>query len=1111
MIKVAELTSEQWQAANCLDKNCIVQAGAGSGKTRVLVERYLAILERHNQDPGMLDRIVAITFTEKAAAEMKERIRKEVSVRARRMRQAGDDVRAAAWHRLFGEMERARITTIHSFCLQLLRRYPVEAGIDPDPVVLEEAESGRRLTESVEEALAARLSATGESTGVLESWVVDIGWSGSVNRLTGVLAELLTKGMDVPALREKTMSDLDMRERLSSDRAEREGSVRVPEPTEDAFGKREFPAARLERILLEEIFDVIEAAFRLYAERKQADGAIDYDEMQSRVCGLLEKHPEIRREIREGIDWLMVDEYQDTSPLQKKLIDLLGRDDDGSFRPGKLFVVGDPNQSIYGFRGVDVTVFHRTREEICASPEGTEVFLRHNFRSEPELVKLCNNVFGKLMNEEAPNGYVPAEAGIRGSSPSHVAEWIDVPKADPRFPGWDHRDLEAAMLARRIDRMIREEGVRPGQMAVLFRAMTHVKKVERELARLGIPYFVVKGRGFYDRQEIHDVKHFLRLLVNPEDRAAMVGVLRSPFCAVSDETVTRIALEAAWREGPERWAERPDLDEAERRKLRRFAVLLQKAGQLAGTMRIGDLLRMVLEESGYTVTAWAVPEGKRTVANLNKLLEQADRLEGMDGWSISRYLDRLEWLTREQERENEAAVESEDSDCVKLMTIHQAKGLEFPVVFVPDLSRKPGRNRLDLFVCDERGLVVNLKDGQGNTVERFTSAEERRKRLEREESLRLLYVAMTRAESRLVLSGVRGGTKKGGKEETWIEGLSASLGADNINPDTGEWMYEEGALPIRWLTGPAPDVSAGSRQETPLDRLAKGEDPFQGITGTEEEPDSPPFFLRRGLTPGDLLEMSVTEWKEMVNCPRRYYYGRVIGVPALGAGGEEPNPTGGKPGVLAPNERGTVVHRVFELLAESGGEPETWERFALQALEEQEIAPEDRKAALEEIRPFIGRFAFGEWYARVRNSSECRTEERFTFTTRGLTIIGVMDCLIRDARGNWEIIDYKTDQVTPETLEETAREYMPQLMLYALAASQRNIRPVRASLWFVGAGLERSWDVDATWIGRAEEMLEETAVKLRTSTEQDGWEPRPGKRCFHCPWNWLCDGAAAEG
>jgi ATP-dependent helicase/nuclease subunit A len=202
---------------------------------------------------------------------------------------------------------------------------------------------------------------------------------------------------------------------------------------------------------------------------------------------------------------------------------------------------------------------------------------------------------------------------------------------------------------------------------------------------------------------------------------------------------------------------------------------------------------------------------------------------------------------------------------------------------------------------------------------------------------------------------------------------------------------------------------------------------------------------------------------------------------------------------------------VFELLAGSGEEPEAWKRFAMQALEEQEVAPEDREAALEEIRPFIEGFAYGSWYGKVRNSAECRTEERFVFNTRWLSIIGVMDCLIRDARGNWEIIDYKTDQVTPETLEETAREYMPQLMLYVLAADQRNIRPVRASLWFVGAGLERSWDVDGTWIRRAGEMLEETTAKLRASPEPEGWEPRPGKRCSHCAWNWMCDGAAAEG
>ncbi|SEM72773.1 UvrD-helicase domain-containing protein [Lihuaxuella thermophila] len=1176
-----QLTPEQQAATHSLNRDCIVSAGAGSGKTRVLVERYLKILAEHRFNTDLLDQVVAITFTEKAATEMKERVRRGMEERLMKARLAGNVEEADGWYRLLTEIERACITTIHSFCRSILKKFPIEAGVDPEFRVLEEFEARWLLKEAVEQTLSSflDLSPGGREARVFERWLVGVGiqaaerqfmsavlecfthgwspdelkrvttwhlnqaeeeletkrknefgrWEGqllaSAERLLALkklkrAEEFRAKWSDIRGIWKKAAGDpekLKMIHSLQESLAGRWGSKEeVKQPLEECREACEQLAGIIheqlylpdEKELTAVICDLIARIIERYNRLKQERAGVDFDEMQSRVCSLLSEHPEIRAEMRKKIRYLMVDEYQDTNDLQKRLIDLLINDEQGNHTPGTWFVVGDPKQSIYRFRGADVSLFHRTRMEILASG-GQEVALTANFRSHPELISFYNHFFGRLMakEKESPNYYQPVQSREDQTRPEVVVEYLAVPhKKEDLPPGWDRRDAEAQMVAKHIAGMM-EAGTPARDIALLFRAMTHVKKYERELAKWNIPFHIVKGRGFYDRQEIADLLHFLRVLVEPENRLALAGVLRSPFCGISDETLLRISLENQWQVSAKDWAELPGLPEEERSKLYQFHHLWTRAGEWVGALKVADLMERMLEESGYRYLMWAAPEGKQAVANLKKLIRQARSMRGLAAYSVPEYLERMDLLMRDQQAETEASVESEHSDSVKLMTIHQSKGLEFPVVYVADLSyantERHGAVRIDA----EAGLVVVMKDERGESVElsRWKQAVERNRRLEWEESVRLLYVACTRAESRLVLCGAVEPLKEGKsiREVTkWSQWLDGILDYRKIDWEERRWSFSEHCLPIRVHADLAEDEIPTDSMETPLDRYLAGELATERGEGGKEPLE---FLKPRGYTEHDLLEISVTDWKKLVNCPRKYFYQHVLGLPQLTE--EEPEDRGyaGMP-VLSPTVKGRVVHRLIELLSKPENRTFSWEKIAQNVWNEFSLPRSVQKAAEAEVRPYIGNFLNSRVYAGI-NREEPRTEQEFAVNLGGLQVIGVIDCLLPHPNGTWEIIDYKTDQISVSEVEEAAMEYKPQLELYVLSAKRMwNLIPEKATLYFLKPDREYTFTVTDKWLRDAEEEVGKSIRLLRTSAgPTEPWEARPGKRCGYCEYRIICD------
>ncbi|MGF7086258.1 ATP-dependent helicase/nuclease subunit A [Kroppenstedtia sanguinis] len=1166
------MTAEQHQAIHSLDQDCIVSAGAGSGKTRVLVERYLAILDRHRSEPECVDWIVAITFTEKAATEMKDRIRLGIRQRMEAAQIREDSEEAAGWYRFLVSAERIRVSTIHSFCTTLLREHPVEADVDPAFGVLDEREAALLLREAVAERLVSAVKAMeGNAPASLATlW----GLSGLRTRFSSIYTEMAGNGWDPATLSDRTfqhfsatveqlqrefpkalaevkrsgealqqvkggkkatdfqrewsrfavglegeataMEVLPLLEEISGllggNWGRKEEVILPRDQMKEAVSRAWQIAGSLafsleEESILRWVIQVMEEVDAKYKGKKEERNRLDFDELQFRAVTLLREHPRICREVRSRIRYLMVDEYQDTNEAQKQLIDLLRLGPEGERIPGKLFVVGDPKQSIYRFRGAEVAVFGRTRDEILQSG-GKEVALVDNFRSDGALVEFINGLFSKLMTG-APgeaNHYPPARASRPvGDGPRVEFLAVEVAKSDPR-------KVEAAAIARRICELA-EEGIPYGGIAVLFQAMTHVKGMEEALIQEGIPCHVVGGSGFFAQQEILDMLHLMRVLEDPTDTLAMVGVLRSPFCGVSDETLLRLAQEERWVLHREDWMKREGLPLEESRKLELFLHQLERSRRIKGQVPVADLLSDFLEQSGYIHVIWSTPQGKQARANLDKFLLLLRQWKDVEATSLRSILEKVERLTEIGDRETEASVEVEGGNSVRLMSIHQSKGLEFPVVFIPDLSRKPLIDIPDLKLDREAGLVARLVDETGEKRDpfRWQQVMEREQARSREEWVRLFYVATTRAEQRLILSGIpeeHKGVQKGEEPltaNTWSKWLDGVLGFHRIDWERGIWnLADENAEVAVRLCGDS-QFKERDKSSPLLEDL------------TEDSPSQSPSFveqmlLPRGFTDRDRLEVSVTDLVTLIGCPRRYYFEQVAGMPAMEE--REPFSSGSSEGgaeglVLDPRIKGQIVHRLLEKCNESLADGEDWKLRCLEVLEEWRVPGEWQSRAWEEIRPLLVSYLNSRFYLEQGRQAGLKNECRFIRRSDGLEVEGVLDRIHCTPDGVWELVDYKTNDISEERVEEVAQEYLPQLQLYALAAREEwGIQAGRAILFFLKPNRCVEYQTDPEWMEQAEKTLREAAYLLQQGQEMQDFPLRPGRRCSYCDFRNICEGGA---
>ncbi len=788
------LTAEQEQAVARRRGPLLLAAGAGSGKTSVLVERFVRAVREDGVAPG---RILAITFTERAAAELRERVRA-------RLLELGE--REAA-----RDTEGAPIGTFHGFCARLLRVHALTAGLDPEFAILDEAGAGRLRQLAFRRALALLLADARRRDAI--ELLAGYGADRVQRMVLGVYAEQRSRGVNRPALPDSLMS-----ERAEPVPPKMQPSLFdvEPLPHRESLAKDPLVEDSLELEALHACALLGEALVAYgdgYGALKRARAALDFDDLELCTRDLLERHERVRHAWSERIELLMVDEFQDTNRRQLALLGLLERDN--------LFTVGDELQSIYGFRHAEVEIFRERRRRLHA--EGAAIALAHNFRSRPPLIAAINGLFGERFGDS----YTPLIAAREEAhEDTPVVEllltdkngWTESPHAQriagalPPAALW--RQAEARLLAQRVAELIAGGRAAAGDVAVLLRASTDLPVYERALEECGLRTLAAVG-SFWGHQQVGDLLAWLRALANPLDELALYSVLASPLVGISSDGLALAALQAraeavgvwvaiaraagqAGCAGGEGMDER-DIGEAaaqmrdgegenpgeavtegelyhhlsstDRERLQRFAEHFAAERSAAPTRSAAELLLRAIAYADYERHVLALPWGERRLANIHKLLRLARRFEAAEGRDLRGFLDYVAHRRAQAESSEPHAPTGSEPDAVRLMTIHAAKGLEFPVVCLADLGRGGNGTPPDLLVDGERvGLRLVRLDGSASVAcLRYEELVEERRRAESAEEERIIYVAMTRAREHLLVSGACDfGRWSGGAPITWL-------------------------------------------------------------------------------------------------------------------------------------------------------------------------------------------------------------------------------------------------------------------------------------------------------------------------------------------------------
>jgi ATP-dependent helicase/nuclease subunit A len=1147
-------TPEQAAAIAAGGGDVLLEAGAGTGKTGVMVERYC----RLTCDEGVsADAILAFTFTDKAAAELRQRIRAELTRRA----QDGSE-RAAE---LLGAIGGDWITTIHGFCNRLLAGHPVAAGIDPGYRVLDGAETARAAREAFDEAVREFLAADGPADS-REELLAAYDVEGLRAVVTGAHAELRSRGEAEPRLPEPPASDPveaiaraieaaggaleELRESDPKRELLERAVARLAEPgpppgldelralrTESRakaiLPYREAIDAAISRTAeageggtayrhLAELLELFSARFEAAKERR---AGVDFEDLQILAARLLER-AEIGEAYRGRFAHLLVDEFQDTNRLQLRLIEALRGP------RTELVMVGDELQSIYGFRHADLDVFRSRRAQIEQRPDAALMELSGNFRSRPEVIGAVN-LFGASLFGPAYRplrvGAAPPETPAAGQGPpvellltardGWDAEEIEL---EPAIDG--HTPLNCLAEARAVAARLREladEGVGRGEMVVLLRAFTHLDAYEDSLERAGLRPYVVGGRGYWSQQQVSDVSALLATIANPLHDQALFGALASPACGAAPDTLWLLraaagrrrhvwpALERAAGAGEAELAEPERLEQippAEIELLRRFVERLGGLRERGPRLPLAGLVEAAVTETGYDLAVLMRPAGEARFANVRKLTRLAAEFEAREGRDLRGLLDFLADRA-ESGAEAQAATAAEGHDGVRIMTVHNAKGLEFGVVAVPDLSRsllagaRPPLLTLGREQPPRVGMQLRrLGSASVNLYDYAALCEEARER-DSEEGLRLFHVAATRARERLILSGVvkpePGREAKPGTPvvERLVEALGAARDADSLvpvpppEPRPGlEASFTAAAIAVR-VNRPSPERAAelrATRRESVAARpLGHG---------------PPPLVERRPPTVPN-RPLSYTAISAYEECGYRFYMERVLGL----SGGVRPWEDGGPPSAREERAaRGAAVHALLEWSqANRWSEPaaELVRRYARAA----GLDPEQEGLAaglMEPVRGWLGSSLRGRLDGEAKRA---RAEVPILLGVGGTVLRGSIDLLVEREGAPPLVVDYKTDRLAGSSPAEHAQHYEIQRTVYALAVAEAlDVPEVEVAYVF----LERPEEPAVAKLGRAE--MEAGRARLAATIARISEGDFPVAPTDRRSWD-LCRGCPALG
>jgi ATP-dependent helicase/nuclease subunit A len=1129
------LTDDQRTAATVRDAAISVTAGAGSGKTRALVGRYLALLEA-----GLpLRSLVAITFTDKAAREMRNRVRAAISDW---LEQGGASNRNF-WEDAFSAMDAARISTIHGLCAAILRAHPAEASLDPAFDVLEEGQSAVWRARAVEEGLAwattqpdvvrlfgafqeehlRRLLANlldnrldveqvlahlpqdplGQWAIALDTWFTRQfsipSWQGAIKTLAALRAQKPDDKLEIArqavldrwteVCRAQAARDWDslfaallaLREAIASGGqkgnwaaddlvAAREAMRALRTHFDQVVGQLVDKRKPLSWALDDQAAELLPLVRRLfertcaiYQGYKSETHALDFDDLEQMTAQLLTTNQVLRARWQTEIKAILVDEFQDTNQRQREIVYALAGFDTPAAPASNLgqelseeppantlpslFVVGDAKQSIYRFRGADVAVFRQVQADIRAAG-GTLINFDLTFRAHKALVETTNALLAPLMAAEDDPArpydvpFIPLTAHRptpRGGISAPYLEF-QLGLGDDRSEG---RLAAATGLAQRLHELHAAGQLDWQDVALLFRASTAFGVYEDALEGAGIPFVTVAGRGFYDRPEVRDLLNALAAITDPTDDLAMAGLLRSPAIGLSDEGLYLLRWDG---KGARRsfWAALQgeglsDLAEEDRIWAEFARQVVADLHEWAGRVSVAQLLKTFLDTTHYRAALGLVSGGERLRRNMDKLLADAHRSELV---GVPEFLEYVAALRDVAARESEAPTEAEGA--VQLMTIHKAKGLEFPVVVLADAGYTSRSLSAPFHLDQELGLTLNLSDGEARPAVFSLAAWHEAEQAAAEEQ-RLLYVAATRAMEKVIISGsARLSTAQKGAGRLllsgWLVQLAEVVGLSETQLPEMPAMPQP--IPLTWENGAAactiyPPVSiALSRGETSRVDAAVTESSLSDLSRPYTGPSEPPDLL----TPLVVTHSAGVDEK-------------------LSARESDPPPRVWR---VVPKDKtevpawviGNLTHTALRhwRFPDDEGFADFLTTFALETGLTDEASIQ---AALRRVTKLLTRFQDHPLYAEL-SAAERHPELPYSLTIDGQTHSGLIDLLFRSSPDAiWTIAEFKTDRLADGAdLMRYMQEqgYDRQVQGYVQAVAQQMRISPRVLLVFLSVG-----------------------------------------------------------
>lgn len=1015
-----------------INRNTAVSAGAGSGKTRVLTSRYIKLLDEGNVG---VQEIVAITFTNKAALEMKERIRVEIDSKIKE----GRDI--DKWLRIKEEVQMANISTIHSFCMNIVRENAFIVGIDPEFTIMDEYQGKIIFNQLLKDEIKKALN---ENNEIALNIIKDIG-GGKEDKLVSAL--------------EKEIRDIYYKIR----------------GTGQSFSSLKPIGAKAEVV-----FKILRELDSKFTRIKYDRGIVDFNDIENMTMEILERE-ECREGYRSIYKRFLIDEFQDTNELQKKIIYSFVKNENGII-PASLFVVGDHKQAIYGFRGTDFRVFRDVMKDINNTVE-----LDVCYRSKPSIIRGINDSFKNaldnydelkwpeskiLQGDRSIEIYSYEASGSKAKDYEVKFDVLDeelenkLTKIRERKFAYKHErniDEEASLVAEAIIALVKE-GYKLRDMAILLRSRNGLSGIMEALSRANINYVVLGGLGFFDKQEVIDLMHIYKSIISPSDRRSLFGALRSPGFCINDEALYFLNKFLI---------EKPDIAYAldkvkgnistgEFNNLKNGVNTLEKIRQGLPGKRVYDILIDILKHTDFNNKILAFKNGEKSYRNIEKLLAMALEFDKNPLLTPSEFCDYIKEYS-ELTNEEDAPLDTENSDAVKIMTIHASKGLEFSCVIAPYLGKAMGERtqkeyKGKIFLCNEAEIFYSSEN-----QEKASEMAEIEIMRAIDEEKRILYVAATRAKEKLILINKIKNTKSDKKQED----LKRSY--IDIFKGESEYVLEQTFNEIK-----------ESKLELPLKTTSSNK--------LENR------LLKCDFSIAKRFNFSISRYLDFKTCERKYYYKYLENIPE-NYYKEERDAKAGYGARL-----GTAVHEILENGADEGMIEAAAEKSSIDSFVIKRYISSFK--TVEEI--YLKNYSKHKLVMSVR-------EQEIRYRFKNITFTGFIDRLdvFENEKGEYSgsIIDYKTNRVDGDE-EKIIEKYIPQLTLYKLAVRDlirvkgRRIEDVKSYLFLLNNSLLReisSESPENEFMNLYNEM-----IKIDLMEEEEEFQKSPDS-CSFCGYYKLCN------